>query len=164
MRVTDGLLVNAERFAAPREHRQVPGIPARRLVVLACMDARLNPYRLLGLAAGDAHILRNAGGVVTADVRRSIAISQRLLGTREIIVIQHTDCGMTTFTDDSLKRQIQNDTKLKPDWSTEAFTDLEENLVQSVGRIEVDPFIPHKDRIRAFIYEVENACLREVGG
>ncbi|MEU1877263.1 carbonic anhydrase [Streptosporangium sp. NPDC020072] len=162
MSVTDELLANAERYAAAFDKGDLPLPPARGVAVLACMDARLNPYGLLGLTEGDAHVIRNAGGVVTADERRSLAISQRLLGTREIILIHHTDCGMLTFTDDEFKRQIQAEVGTKPDWAPEAFPDLEEDVLQSVNRIKNDPFIPHTDSVRGFVYEVETGRLREV--
>ena len=162
MSVTDELLANAERYAAAFDKADLPIPPAKGVAVVACMDARLNPYGLLGLAEGDAHIIRNAGGVITADARRSLAISQRLLGTTEIILIHHTDCGMLTFTDDAFKAQIQAETGLKPDWAAEAFSDLEEDVRQSVARIKADPFIPHTDQVRGFVYEVETGRLREV--
>ncbi|GAA3689008.1 carbonic anhydrase [Nonomuraea antimicrobica] len=164
MSVTDELLANAERYAASFRKGHLPLPPARGLAVLACMDARLNIYALLGLSEGDAHVIRNAGGVVTADERRSLAISQRLLGTREIILIHHTDCGMLTFTDDAFKESIRAEVGIKPDWSAEAFTDLEEDVLQSVARIKADPFIPHRDAVRGFVYEVETGRLREVKG
>jgi carbonic anhydrase len=126
------------------------------------MDARVNPYPILGLELGDAHVIRNAGGVVTDDEIRSLAISQRLLGTEEVILMHHTDCGMLTFNDEDFRRQIQNDTGLKPAWSPEAFDDLEADVRQSIKRIKSSPFIPHKDSIRGFIYEVETGRLREV--
>jgi carbonic anhydrase len=162
MSVTDELLANAERYAATFDKGQLPLPPAKGVAVVACMDARLNPYGLLGLSEGDAHVIRNAGGVITADERRSLAISQRLLGTREIILIHHTDCGMLTFTDDAFKAQIQAETGLKPDWSAEAFADLGEDVRQSIARIKSDPFIPHTDQVRGFIYEVETGRLAEV--
>lgn len=162
MSVIDELLANAERYAATFDKGALPLPPAKRVAVLACMDARLNPYGLLGLTEGDAHVIRNAGGVVTADERRSLAISQRLLGTREIMLIHHTDCGMLTFTDDDFKRQIHLETGIKPDWSAEAFTDLEEDVRQSIARIKADPFIPHTDQVRGFIYDVATGKLTEV--
>src|SRR3954449_1927195 len=127
------------------------------------MDARLNPYVLLGLAEGDAHITSSAGGAVTPDVIRSLAISQRLLATEEIILIHHTDCGMLTFTDDEFKRSVQDDTGIKPEWAAEAFDDLDEDVRQSIARIKASPFIPRKDNVRGFVYEVETGRLREVG-
>jgi carbonic anhydrase len=162
MSVTDELLANAERYAASFDKGDLPLPPARGIAILACMDARLNVYGLLGLHEGDAHVIRNAGGVVTADERRSLAISQRLLGTREIILIHHTDCGMLTFTDDAFKESIRAETGIKPDWSAESFVDLEEDVLQSVARIKADPIIPHRDTVRGFVYEVETGRLREV--
>jgi carbonic anhydrase len=126
------------------------------------MDARLDVHKILGLEEGDAHVIRNAGGVITDDEIRSLAISQRLLGTREIILIHHTDCGMLTFTDDELKAQIQDEVGIKPHFSLESFSDLEEDVRQSIRRIEESPFIPHKDSVRGFVYEVETGRLREV--
>ena len=136
--------------------------PAKRLAVIACMDARLNPYGLLGLTEGDAHIIRNAGGVVTEDAIRSLAISQRLLGTEEIVLIHHTDCGMLTFRDDEFRRQIQEDTGIKPAWAAEAFDDLEADVRQSIERIKASPFIPRKDNVRGFVYDVKTGRLDEV--
>ena len=162
MSVTDELLANAERYAASFDKGELPLPPARHVAVVACMDARLNPYGLLGLAEGDAHVIRNAGGVITADQLRSLAISQRLLGTREIILIHHTDCGMLTFTDDGFKASIQDEIGIKPAWSAEAFSDLDADVRQSLRRIEADPFIPVKDSVRGFVYEVETGQLREV--
>ncbi|WP_248961418.1 beta-class carbonic anhydrase [Sphaerisporangium perillae] len=162
MSVTDELLANAERYAADFDKGHLPLPPGKGVAILACMDARLNPYGLLGLSEGDAHVIRNAGGVVTADERRSLAISQRLLGTREIILIHHTDCGMLTFTDDGFKNAIAEETGVKPDWAAEAFTDLDQDVRQSIGRILADPFIPRKDSVRGFVYEVETGRLREV--
>ncbi|POM27630.1 Beta-carbonic anhydrase 1 [Actinomadura rubteroloni] len=162
MSVTDELLANAERYAAGFDKGDLPLPPAKQVAVVACMDARLNPYGVLGLAEGDAHVIRNAGGVVTPDERRSLAISQRLLGTREIILIHHTDCGMLTFTDEEFRTAVQQDTGVRPDWSAEAFTDLEDDVRQSIARIQADPSIPHKDAVRGFVYEVETGRLREV--
>jgi carbonic anhydrase len=159
---TDELLRNAESYAAGFDQGDLPIPPARKLAVLACMDARLNPYALLGLREGDAHIIRNAGGVVTDDEIRSLAISQRLLGTEEIILIHHTDCGMLTFTDDEFKRSVQDDVGIKPEWAAEAFPDLDEDVRQSIARIQASPFIPRKDSVRGFVYEVETGRLREV--
>jgi carbonic anhydrase len=162
MTVTDELLANAARYAESFDKGDLPMPPAKGVAVVACMDARLNPYGLLGLREGDAHIIRNAGGVVTADERRSLAISQRLLGTREIILIHHTDCGMLTFTDDGFKAQILADTGREPDWSAEAFTDVDEDVRESIRRITTDPFIPHTDQVRGFVYDVHTGQLREV--
>jgi carbonic anhydrase len=162
MTVTDELLANAERYATGFDKGDLALPPAKHVAVVACMDARLNPYGLLGLSEGDAHVIRNAGGVITADQLRSLAISQRLLGTTEIILIHHTDCGMLTFSDDEFKASIQAETGIKPAWSAEAFADLDEDVRQSVRRIQADPFIPHKDSVRGFVYEVETGRLREV--
>ncbi len=161
MSVTDDLLAHnatyAETFQGP-----LPLPPAKGVAVLACMDARLNVYGMLGLQEGDAHVIRNAGGVVTDDQIRSLAISQRLLGTEEIVLIHHTGCGMLTFTDDEFKRSIQDETGIKPSWSAETFGDLDEDVRQSVARIKASPFIPRKDGVRGFVYEVETGRLREV--
>jgi carbonic anhydrase len=162
MSVTDELLANAERYAATFDKGDLPLPPARNIAIVACMDARLNPYGLLGLSEGDAHVIRNAGGVITADELRSLAISQRLLGTVEIVLIHHTDCGMLTFTDDGFKADIQAELGVKPSWAAEAFTDLDEDVRQSIGRILADPFIPRKESVRGFVYEVESGRLREV--
>ena len=162
MSTTDELLRNAEAYAAGFDKGDLPLPPARKVAVLACMDARLNPYGLLGVHEGDAHVIRNAGGVVTDDEIRSLAISQRLLGTEEIILIHHTDCGMLTFTDDEFKRSVQDDVGIKPEWAAEAFPDLDEDVRQSIARIKASPFIPNKDSVRGFVYEVESGRLREV--
>jgi carbonic anhydrase len=163
MSATDDLLRNNEAYAASFDKGDLPLPPAKKVVVLACMDARLNPYGALGLKEGDAHVIRNAGGVVTDDEIRSLAISQRLLGTEEIILVHHTDCGMLTFTDDQFKRQIQDEVGIKPTWSAEAFGDLDEDVRQSIARIKASPFIPRKDSVRGFVYDVSNGRLREVG-
>jgi carbonic anhydrase len=129
---------------------------------VACMDARLNVYGMLGLEEGDAHVISNAGGVITDDEIRSLTISQRLLGTHEIILIHHTDCGMLTFSDEEVKEQIQEEVGMKPHFALESFSDLEEDVRQSIRRIQASPFIPHKESVRGFIYEVETGRLREV--
>jgi carbonic anhydrase len=162
MSVTDELVANNERYAADFHKGDLPLPPAKKVAVVACMDARLIPSRVLGLDEGDAHIIRNAGGVVTDDEIRSLAISQRLLGTEEIILIHHTDCGMLTFTDDEFKRSIQDETGIKPEWAAESFSDLDEDVRQSIARIKASPFIPNKDSVRGFVYEVETGRLREV--
>jgi carbonic anhydrase len=162
MSVTDELLRNAETYAADFDKGGVPLPPAKGIAIVACMDARLNPYALLGLEEGDAHVIRNAGGVITDDEIRSLAISQRLLGTTEIVLIHHTDCGMLTFTDDEFRRTVQDDTGIKPEWAAEAFGDLDEDVRQSIARITASPFVPHKDSVRGFVYEVESGRLREV--
>ena len=162
MSTTDDLLRNAEEYAASFDKGELPLPPAKGVAVVACMDARLIPTKVLGLEEGDAHVIRNAGGVVTDDEIRSLAISQRLLGTTEIILIHHTDCGMLTFTDDEFKRSVQDDTGIKPEWAAEAFSDLDEDVRQSIARIQASPFIPNKDSVRGFVYEVETGKLREV--
>ncbi|MBW6434489.1 carbonic anhydrase [Actinoplanes hulinensis] len=162
MTVTDELLVNAGRYAAAFNRGELPLPPARKVAVVACMDARLNPYGLLGLTEGDAHVIRNAGGAVTGDVLRSLAISQRLLGTTEIILIHHTDCGMLTFTDDEFKAAVERETGLRPPWAAEAFTDLDEDVRQSIRRIRADPFVPVKESVRGFVYDVTTGALHEV--
>jgi carbonic anhydrase len=159
---TDELLANNESYVAAFDKGDLPLPPARKVAVVACMDARLNVYGMLGLAEGDAHVIRNAGGVVTDDEIRSLAISQRLLGTEEIILIHHTDCGMLTFTDDEFKAAIEKDTGIKPTWAAEAFPDLDADVRQSIARIKASPFVPNKDSIRGFVYEVETGRLREV--
>jgi carbonic anhydrase len=160
--VTDDLLVNAASYADGFERGGLPMPPAKGVAVLACMDARLNVYGLLGLEEGDAHVIRNAGGVVTDDEIRSLAISQRLLGTTEIILIHHTDCGMLTFSDDDFRKQVQEDTGIKPEWAAEAFDDLEGDVRQSIARIKSSPFIPHKESVRGFVYDVHTGRLDEV--
>ena len=162
MSTTDELLENAKGYAARFDKGELPLPPGRKVAVLACMDARLNPYGLLGLQEGDAHVIRNAGGVVTDDEIRSLAISQRLLGTEEIILIHHTDCGMLTFTDDEFKRAVQDDTGIKPEWAAEAFGDLDEDVRQSIARIKASPFIPNKSSVRGFVYDVHTGELNEV--
>ena len=161
MTVIDEYLANnaryAENFSGP-----LPMPPAKGVAIVACMDARLNVYGLLGLNEGEAHVIRNAGGVVTDDEIRSLAISQRLLGTNEIILIHHTDCGMLTFTDDAFKRSIQDDTGIKPHWAAEAFSDLDEDVRQSMARIKASPFVPYTDAIRGFVFDVATGKLNEV--
>src|ERR1700757_305784 len=161
MSVTDEYLANnaeyAKTFTGP-----LPLPPSKHVAVVACMDARLDVYRILGLGDGEAHVIRNAGGVITDDEIRSLAISQRLLGTREIMLIHHTDCGMLTFTDDAFKRSIQDDTGIKPAWGAEAFPDLDEDVRQSIARIKASPFVPHKDSIRGFVFDVATGKLNEV--
>jgi carbonic anhydrase len=162
MTATDDLLANNEAYAAAFDKADLPVPPAKKVAIIACMDARLNVYAALGLTEGDAHVIRNAGGVVTDDEIRSLAISQRLLGTEEIILIHHTGCGMLTFTDDEFKDSIEQETGIKPEWAAEAFSDLEGDVRQSIARIKASPFIPRKDSVRGFVYEVETGRLREV--
>ena len=162
MSVTDDLLKNNERYAASFAKGDLPMPPAKRVAVLACMDARLDVHKILGLEEGDAHVIRNAGGVATDDAIRSLVISQRLLGTEEVILIHHTDCGMLTFKDDELKRRIQDETGIRPGFSFEAFSDLEEDVRQSVARIKASPFIPRQSSVRGFVYDVRSGRLSEV--
>ena len=136
--------------------------PALRLAVVACMDPRLDVYRVLGLEEGDAHVIRNAGGVVSDDAIRSLIISQRFLGTREIMLIHHTDCGMMTFRDDAAKDEIEVETGLRPSFALESFRDLEQAVRQSIARIKASPFVPSKDQVRGFIYDYETGRLNEV--
>ena len=162
MSVTEELLANNEAYAASFDKGDLPLPPAKKLAVVACMDARLKIYDALGLEVGDAHVIRNAGGVVSDDVIRSLAISQRLLGTEEIVLIHHTGCGMLTFHDDDFKRAIQDETGIKPEWAAEAFDDVDEDVRQSIARIQASPFIPRKDSVRGFVYDIETGRLREV--
>ena len=162
MSVTDELLPNNQAYANGFDKGELPLPPARQLAVLACMDARLDVHKILGLQEGDAHVIRNAGGVVTEDAIRSLVISQRLLGTREIVLIHHTDCGMLTFTDDEVKRQIESEVGIRPSFALETFEDLERDVRQSIARIHANPFIPRKDSVRGFIYDVRTGRLREV--
>ena len=162
MSTTDELLGNAERYAEGFDKADLPMPPGKKVAVVACMDARLNPYGLLGLHEGDAHVIRNAGGVVTDDEIRSLAISQRLLGTEEIILIHHTDCGMLTFSDDEFRTQVEQETGVRPPWSCETFGDLEEDVRESIARIKNSPFIPKKESVRGFVYDVATGRLNEV--
>jgi carbonic anhydrase len=162
MTVTDELLGNNAEFTKTFSKGDLPMPPGKALAVVACMDARLNVYALLGLQEGEAHIIRNAGGVVSDDVLRSLVISQRLLGTREVILIHHTDCGMLTFTDDQVRADIEADVGLRPHFALEAFSDLERDIRQSIARIKASPFVPNKDSIRGFIYDVRSGALQEV--
>ena len=161
MSVTDELLENNKAYAAGFSG-PLPLPPAKHVAVLACMDARLNVYAALGLNEGEAHVIRNAGGVVTEDEIRSLAISQRLLGTKEIILIHHTDCGMVTFTDADFKASIEAETGIRPAWAAEAFPDAAEDVKQSIQRIHASPFIPHKDSVRGFVFDVATGKLEEV--
>jgi carbonic anhydrase len=163
MSVTDELISNNEQYAASFDKGTTPLPPARGVAVIACMDARLHVSAILGLEVGDAHIIRNAGGVVSEDAIRSIVISQRLLGTKEIVLIHHTDCGMVTFTDDAVKAQIVADTGIRPSFSLEAFPNADDDVRQSIARLKASPFIPHRDNIRGFVYDVTTGKLHEVG-
>ena len=162
MTATEDLLRNAESYAKTFDLGDLPLPPAKRVAVLACMDARLNVYGLLGLQEGDAHVIRNAGGVVTDDEIRSIAISQRLLGTKEVMLIHHTDCGMLTFNDEDFRRQLHEETGVEPEWDAESFTDLEIDVRKGIARIRDSPFIPEKGSIRGFVYDVHTGRLDEV--
>jgi len=162
MSVTDELLKNNDSYARGFDKGQLPLPPARKLAVVACMDARLHVSKILGLKEGDAHVIRNAGGAVTDDVIRSLAISQRLLGTEEVVLIHHTDCGMLTFKDDEVKGQIERETGIRPPFALEAFSDLEDDVRQSTARIKASPFVPRKDSVRGFVYDVRSGLLREV--
>ena len=162
MTVTDELLKNNAEFARDFRKGDLPMPPGKGLAVVACMDARLNVYALLGLEEGQAHVIRNAGGVVTDDVIRSLAISQHLLGTREVLLVHHTDCGMLTFTDDEVKADLEAATGLRPHFALEAFGDLERDIRQSIARIKHSPFVANKDSIRGFVYDVHTGALQEV--
>ena len=159
---TDNLLDNNAGYVSALDKGDLPLPPARKLAVLACMDARLDPAKVLGLDEGDAHVIRNAGGVVSDDALRSLAISQNLLGTEEIILIHHTDCGMLTFTDDEFAAKLEDETGQRPDWRAHAFDDLEQNVRDSIELIRSSPFVPRTDNVRGFVYEIETGRLREV--
>jgi carbonic anhydrase len=161
MSTTDQLLRNSEAYAKAFDKGDLPVPPAKRIAILACMDARLNLYGIFGLREGDAHIIRNAGGVATDDAIRSLAISQRLLGTDEIVLVHHSGCGMLTFTDDDFRQQIEQDTGVRPPWAAEAFSDPDGDVRQSIARIKTSPFLPNKN-VRGFVYETEKGSLREV--
>src|ERR1700738_4492665 len=161
MSATDELVKNNESYANSFKGG-LPMPPAKKVAVIACMDARLHPTKILGLNEGDAHIIRNAGGVVTQDVIRSLTISQRLLGTEEIILIHHTDCGLLTFKDDDLRSKIEDETGIRPGFAFDAFSDLQKDIRSSVGRIKSSPFIPKKDKIRGFVFDVHSGRLNEV--
>lgn len=162
MSSTDELLENNERYAEAQQRPELPAAPAKAIAVIACMDARFHVSKILGLEEGDAHIIRNAGGVVGDDAIRSLAISQRLLGTREVMLIHHTGCGMLTFKDGELSEQIQRETGIRPEWAAGAFEDLDADVRESIARIKASPFIPHTDSVRGFVCELETGRLREV--
>jgi carbonic anhydrase len=159
---TDELLANAREYEAGFDRGDLPLPPARKLAVLACMDARLDPQAVLGLEPGDAHVIRNAGGVVDEDAIRSLAISQNLLGTEEIVLIHHTDCGMLTFTDEQLAEKLESETGRRPEWHAHAFGDIEGDVQSGIEKIRASPFVPNTDSVRGFVYEVETGALREV--
>lgn len=158
----DELIAHNAEYAATFDQAGMAVAPARRLAIVACMDSRLDLFAALGLAIGDAHVIRNAGGVITDDTIRSLVISQRLLGTQEIVLVHHTDCGMLTFRDDELKDAIERDTGVRPNWSPEAFIDLDDDVRRSIARIKASPFVPHTGAVRGFVFEVETGRLREV--
>jgi len=162
MGATDELLKNNLAYSATFTEGDLPKPPAKKVAIVACMDARLDVFAMLGLRPGDAHVIRNAGGVITDDVMRSLAISQRLLGTEEILLIHHTGCGMLTITDDEFTRAIRQDVGIAPTWAVETFTDLDEDVRRSVARIEASPFVPRKSSLRGFVYDVGTGRLREV--
>src|SRR5215211_5373261 len=162
MTVADEFLTNNASYAAGFSKGDLASSPAKQVAIVACMDARLDPGRALGFEGGDAHVIRNAGGVVTDDAIRSLAISQRLLGTKEIILIHHTDCGMLTFSDDEVKAQIEQDTGIRPPFALESFKDVDADVRQSIARITASPFVPDKSRVRGFVYDVKTGRLREV--
>jgi carbonic anhydrase len=162
MSVTDDLVRNNQSYAGSFKKGDLPLPPAKHVAVLACMDARLDVHKILGLQEGDAHVIRNAGGAATDDAIRSLAISQRLLGTKEIVLIHHTDCGMLTFHDDDIKRKIEEETGIRPAFAFEAFSDPEEDVKQSIARIKASPFIPNRSSVRGFVYEVRSGKLDEV--
>lgn len=160
---TDQLLLNNHAYAASFGKGYLSHRPARPVAIVTCMDARIDVHRALGLDEGDVHVIRNAGGVVTEDVIRSLLISQRLLGTREVMIVHHSNCGMQTFTDDGMKRQIEAELGVRPHFALEAFPDLEQDVRQSIARIKASPFVPHKDSVRGFVYDVGRGTLTEVG-
>jgi carbonic anhydrase len=162
MSTTDDLLKNNESFVQSFDKGDLPLPPARKIAIVACMDARLNPYPILGLQLGDAHVIRNAGGVITDDEIRSLAISQHLLGTEEIMLIHHTDCGMLTFNDQEFASKLEEETGQRPQWDAQSFPDLDQDVRDSIRRIKDSPFIPRTDSVRGFVYAVETGELREV--
>jgi carbonic anhydrase len=162
MTVTDTLVENSKQYEAAFDKGHLPLPPGKKVAVLACMDARLNPYGVLGLEEGDAHVIRNAGGVVDDDAIRSLAISQNLLGTEEIVLVHHTDCGMLTFTDEDLARKLEDETGERPEWSAHAFHDLETDVRDGIEKIRQSPFIPRTDNVRGFVYDVQSGALNEV--
>lgn len=162
MTVTDELLKNNEQYADSFDKGDLPMPPGKKVAVVACMDARMNVYGMLGLSEGEAHVIRNAGGVVTDDAVRSLVISQRLLGTEEIILIHHSDCGMLTFNDDDVKAQIKDDVGIRPSFALEAFPDPDDDVRQSIARIKASPFIPNKENVRGFVFDVKTGRLNEV--
>jgi len=159
---TDELLTNAHAYAGTFDKGDLPMPPSLGVAVVACMDARVNIYGILGLSEGDAHVIRNAGGVISEDTIRSLAISQRLLGTTELILIHHADCGMRTFGDEQFKAQIETDTGIRPAWAPEAFADSAADVRQSINRVKASPFLPHTDQVRGFVYDDKTGTLTEI--
>ena len=162
MSVIDELFANNRAFAAKLEDRHLGVEPSRHLAIVTCMDSRLDVFAALGLGQGEAHVLRNAGGVITDDVIRSLAISQRRLGTREVMLIHHDDCGMQKVTDDGFRMELQETTGIAPSFAIESFGDVEEDVRQSILRVRRSPFLPHRDVVRGFVYDVDTHRLREV--
>jgi carbonic anhydrase len=162
MSTSDELLRNNAAYAAAYAHGALPTAPAKPVAVLTCMDARIDPHRMLGLAEGDAHVIRNAGGVANDDAIRSLVVSQRKLGTREVLVILHTDCGMRTFAEDAFAEQLEAETGVRPAWQTTSFNEIEADVRRAVARVRSSPFLPHVDAVRGFVYELETGLLREV--
>ncbi len=163
MDVVDDLLAHNRAFAAGIDARHLDLAPSRRLAIVTCMDSRLDVFAALGLGQGEAHVLRNAGGVITDDVIRSLAISQRRLGTEEIMLIHHTNCGLETITDDGFRAELQEATGMAPAFAIESFVDVDDNVRQSIARVRTSPFLLHRDRVRGFVYDVDTHLLREVG-
>lgn len=162
MSAIDEVLARNAEYARSFDKKDLRAPPSKAIAIVTCMDARIETGRCLGLEEGDAHVIRNAGGVVSDDAIRSLVISQRLLGTREIMVVHHTACGMTGFRDEELKAEIQRETGVRPPFAMDTFADVESEVRQSLARIQASPFLPHKDRVRGFVYEVETGRLREV--
>ena len=158
----DELLVNNKAYAEAFDHDQLPVQPRRRLTIVACMDSRMDIFAILGLADGEAHVIRNAGGVITDDVIRSLCVSQRFLGTREILLLHHTDCGLQRVDEDDFKCELESETGIKPMWSLESFNDPFVDTQQSMRRLQVSPFVAHKEHVRGFVYDVDTGCLHEV--
>jgi carbonic anhydrase len=160
--VIDQLVQNNQRFAASLPELHLDVRPRQRLAIVACMDSRLDVFAALGLDSGDAHVLRNAGGVITDDVIRSLAVSQRRLGTEAVMLIHHTDCGMQALTDDGFRAELLQDTGVAPAFAIESFTDLDADVRQSILRVRRSEFVPHRDHVRGFVYDVDTHALREV--
>jgi carbonic anhydrase len=158
----DDLIENNRTYAASFDKGELPAPPARKVAILTCMDARIDPAKALGLEEGDAHVIRNAGGVVTDDEIRSLAISQHMLGTEDVVLIHHTECGMLTFSDEEFAERMEREAGQRPSWPAHAFADLDENVRASIRAIRESPFIPHTESVRGFVYDVKTGSLREV--